>query len=77
MASSPPPCRKDRGGVNLQELRGVDGPVILFWQVGLELARPDHHMQMWRQRHAPPPPVTPGELGGYASRADGLLRDGA
>jgi hypothetical protein len=23
------------------------------------------------------PPLTPGELGGYASRVDGLLRDGA
>jgi hypothetical protein len=25
-----PSCRKDRGGVNLQELRGVDGPVVLL-----------------------------------------------
>jgi hypothetical protein len=29
----PPPCRKDRGRVDLHELDGVDDPVVLLWQV--------------------------------------------
>jgi hypothetical protein len=37
-------CGEDRGGVDLQELDGVDTPVILLRQVGLELASPDHHV---------------------------------
>jgi hypothetical protein len=37
IASCPPPPRsKDGGGVDMQELSGVDSPVVFFWQVGLE-----------------------------------------
>jgi hypothetical protein len=41
-----PSCSEDRGGVDLQELSGVDTPVVLLWQVGPELARPDHHAEV-------------------------------
>jgi hypothetical protein len=50
-----PACRKDGSGVDLQELDGVNRPVVLLWQVGPKLGRPDHHTQVWGQRHTPPP----------------------
>jgi hypothetical protein len=50
-----PACREDGGGVDLQELGGVDHPVVLLWQVGPELGQLDHHTQVLGQRHAPPP----------------------
>jgi hypothetical protein len=57
-----PTCHEDGGGVDLQELGGVDRPIILLWQVGPELGRPDHHTQVRGQLHAPP--QTPRLLGG-------------
>jgi hypothetical protein len=39
----------------LQELGGVDTPVVLLRQVGPELARPDHHAEVWGKRHAATP----------------------
>jgi hypothetical protein len=47
-------CREDGGGVDLQELGGVNHPVVLLWQVGPKLGRLDHHTQVWGQCHAPP-----------------------
>jgi hypothetical protein len=49
-----PACCEDGGAVDLQELSGVNRPIVRLWQVGLELGRSDHHTQMWGQRHAPP-----------------------
>jgi hypothetical protein len=62
-----PPSHEDGGGVDLQELSGVDHPVVLLWQVGPELGWPDHHTQVRGQCHAPPsPPKLPGSQGGEA-----------
>jgi hypothetical protein len=44
----------DGGGVDLQELDRIDGPVILLWQVGPELAWLDHHMEVWSECHVAP-----------------------
>jgi hypothetical protein len=49
-----PSCDKDGGGVDIQELGGVNCPIILLRQMGPELARPDYHPEMWCKRHAPP-----------------------
>jgi hypothetical protein len=38
----------------LQEFCRVNRPVILLWQMGSELARPDHHSEMWCKHHTPP-----------------------
>jgi hypothetical protein len=43
---------KDRGGVDIQELDGVDSLVIFLRQVGPKLMRPDHHAKVWSKRHA-------------------------
>jgi hypothetical protein len=58
-----PSCSEDRGGVDLQELSGVDTPVVLLWQVGPELARPDHHAEVWGKRHAATPRSHRGSTG--------------
>jgi hypothetical protein len=47
-------CSEDGGGVDLQEFGGVNRSIVLLQQMGLELARPDHHLEMWCKRHTPP-----------------------
>jgi hypothetical protein len=51
-----PACHVDGALIDPQELSGVDHPIVLLWQVGLELGGPDHHTQVWGQGRAPPPP---------------------
>jgi hypothetical protein len=56
-----PSCNRDRGGVDLQELGGVDAPVVFLWQVGLELAWPNHHSEVRGKCHATTPEL--GDVG--------------
>jgi hypothetical protein len=51
-----PSSSDDQVGVNLQELGGVDTPVVLLRQVGLELAQLDHHAEVQGSSMHPPPP---------------------
>jgi hypothetical protein len=47
-----PSCSEDGGGIDLYELSGVDTSVILLWHVWSEFALPDHHAEVWGNRHA-------------------------
>jgi hypothetical protein len=38
-----PSCNENGGGVDLQEVSGIDGPIVLFWQVRSEFGWPNHH----------------------------------
>jgi hypothetical protein len=49
------PYDEDQCGVDLQKLSGVDTPIVLLRQVGLKLAWPDHHAEVWGKHH----PATP------------------
>jgi hypothetical protein len=46
---------KDGGGVDLQELSGVDGPVVLLRHVRPELMWLDHHSEVRGKRRASTP----------------------
>jgi hypothetical protein len=50
-----PSYNEDLGGVDLQELGGVDTPILFLQQVGPQLAWPDHHVEVWGKRHAATP----------------------
>jgi hypothetical protein len=50
-----PSCSEDGGGVDMQELGGVDTPIIFLRQVELELVWPYHHSEVWSKRHATTP----------------------
>jgi hypothetical protein len=41
-----PSYSEDTGGIDLQKLYGVDGPIVLLRQVGPELVQPYHHAEM-------------------------------
>jgi hypothetical protein len=56
-------CDEYRGGVNLQELCGVDTPVVLHRQVGLELVWSYHQVKVWGKRHAATPRSHQGRMG--------------
>jgi hypothetical protein len=50
-----PSCSEDGGGVDLQELSGVDTHIVFLRQVASELARPHHYAEVWVKRHATTP----------------------
>jgi hypothetical protein len=52
-----------QGGVDLQELGGVDTLIVFLQQMGLEHAWPDHHTEVWGKRHTTSPRSHRGRRG--------------
>jgi hypothetical protein len=50
-----PSYNEDGGSVDLHELDGIDGHVILFRQVGLKFAWPKHHPEVQGKRRTSAP----------------------
>jgi hypothetical protein len=68
-------CSEDGGGVDLHKFDGVNRLIVLLWQVGSDLAWPDHHLEIWCEHHTPPEPA--GELGGWIACTAGAFHGGA